>query len=208
MSSEKTVLFISHRLSSVKFTNKIVVFEQGKIAGEGSQLQPLFGSVGFAPIAPVLAGMVMDVKDAATTAGACAVSAIIFASLGSASMENWEVYSNFIVAVNPSIAGASITAGLVTTLVNIGTWIQVACWVIGAVAISFFCRRGTRTFDVLGTVVCAALLLAGYILNLVLTDPASVSALGIFGTLVPGILGIIGAYCGVTDRVRMVEGEW
>lgn len=36
MASERTVLFISHRLSSVKFTNKIVVFEQGEIIGKGS----------------------------------------------------------------------------------------------------------------------------------------------------------------------------
>ena len=36
ISDEKTVLFVSHRLSSVKFTNKIVVFECGKIIGEGS----------------------------------------------------------------------------------------------------------------------------------------------------------------------------
>lgn len=36
MASERTVLFISHRLSSVKFTNKIVVLEQGEIIGEGS----------------------------------------------------------------------------------------------------------------------------------------------------------------------------
>lgn len=36
MASKRTVLFISHRLSSVKFTNKIVVFEQGEIIGEGS----------------------------------------------------------------------------------------------------------------------------------------------------------------------------
>ncbi len=171
-------------------------------------LQPLFGSVGFAPIAPVLAGVTMDVKESATTAGACAVSAIVFASLGSVSMENWEVYSNFIVAVNPSIAGASITSGLVTALVSIGTWIQVLSWVAGAFAISFFCRRGTRTFDVIGAVVCAVLLLAGYVLNVVLTDPMSVSALGIFGVIVPGIAGIVAAYCGVCDRVRMVEGEW
>lgn len=36
ISENKTVLFVSHRLSSVKFTNKIVVFDCGKIVGEGS----------------------------------------------------------------------------------------------------------------------------------------------------------------------------
>lgn len=171
-------------------------------------LQPLFGSVGFAPIAPVLAGTMMDVRESAATAAACAVSAIVFASLGSVSLQNWEVYSNFIVAVNPSIAGASITTGLMATLSSVGAWAQALSWVLGAFAISFFCRRGTRTFDVLGAVVCAALLLAGYVLFVVLGDPLSVSALGIFGALIPGILGIVGAYSGVCDRVRMVEGEW
>lgn len=36
IASQKTVLFVSHRLSGVKFTNRILVFREGKIVGDGS----------------------------------------------------------------------------------------------------------------------------------------------------------------------------
>ena len=172
-------------------------------------MQPLLGSVGFAAVVPVVAGAVLDVRDALAAAGASVVSAIVFAALGSGSLENWEVLSNFIVAVNPVIAGASITNGLIEVLANGVTWSVAASWVLGAGAYSLFCVKGSKAFDIMGSVACGALLVCG-----MLVVPSLMSAVATFlpitivGVIVPVVLGIGLAVANVTDRVRMAEGEW
>lgn len=172
-------------------------------------MQPLLGSVGFAAIVPVVAGAVLDVKEALAAAAATAVSAMVFAALGSDSLANWEVLANFIVAVNPVIAGAAITNGLVETLSQAVTWSVAASWVLGAGAFSLFCVKGSKAFDIIGSVVCGALLIGGMlVLPYVLGMTNVMAPLSVAGTVVPVILGIGLAVANVTDRVRMAEGEW
>ncbi len=88
-------------------------------------LQPLFGSIGFAALVPVLSGALLDIRDAVLAAGMAILSAFVMASMGSGDIMNWEVMSNFIVAVNPSIAGASISGGFVESLSSAQN--QLAC---------------------------------------------------------------------------------
>ncbi len=172
-------------------------------------MQPLCGAVGFAPIASVLAGALTDVKEATATAGFIALSAIAFASLGSMDLLNWEVYQNFVIAVNPQIAGASITNGLFETFANPNTWITAITWVIAAFVFSMFCRKGTRTFDIIGSVICAAILISGmFAIPLVMQSEIALAPLHLFGTFIPAALAILLAVLGVTDRVRMEDGQW
>lgn len=181
-------------------------------------LQPLFGSIGFAALVPVLAGALLDLRDAcAATVMAC-VGAIIFASLGSEDVLNWAIYSNFIVAINPVIAGASIMQGLSATLTNLDTWCILVSWILGASLFSLLCWRGTKSFDILGSIVCGALIILGAFLVPLLFGGENIFAEGIMlggiseefpmeplriaGVVIPAIIGIIISVNNVPDRVR------
>ena len=172
-------------------------------------MQPLVGSVGFAAAVPVAAGAVLDVREALAASGAAAVGAIVFAALGSGSLANWEVLANFIVAVNPVIAGASITNGLIEVLMDPVTWTVALSWVGGAGTFSLFCVKGSKAFDLMGSIACAALLICGMLIApFFLGDTLVLLPLSIAGAVVPALLGIVLAFANVTDRVRMAEGEW
>ncbi len=172
-------------------------------------MTPLLGSVGFAAVVPVVAGAVMDVREALAASAGAVVSAIVFAALGSQSLANWEVYSNFIVAVNPVIAGAVITNGLNETLASAVTWIVAGSWLLGAGAFSLFCLRGTKAFDIVGSVVCGVIIICGMlVLPPLVGVQNALMPLSVAGALVPALIGVAFAVANVTDRVRMAEGEW
>lgn len=172
-------------------------------------MQPLLGSVGFAAVVPVVAGAVLDVREALGAAAAAVVSALVFAALGSGNLANWEVLANFIVAVNPVIAGAAITNGMIEVFSNPVTWIVALSWVLAAGAFSLFCMKGSKFFDMLGSLVCAALIVNGMlVLPALMGDTQVLVPLSIAGAVIPALLGILFAWANVTDRVRMAEGEW
>lgn len=165
--------------------------------------QPLFGAIGFASIVPVLAGVALDLKQAIGACVMAAISAIVFASLGSADVMNWEVYSNFVVAVNPSIAGASITDGFIRTVSNPFVWCVVISWIAGGALYSLFCWKGTRTFDILGSLACAACIIAGVLfMPLVVGVTQPLAPLQIAGSIVPALIGVVLALANVPDRIR------
>lgn len=166
-------------------------------------MQPLFGSIGLGAVVPVLAGAFLDVKQAVCATAMGCISALVFASLGSGDVMNWEVYSNFIVAINPAIAGPSIMAGLVGTFANPNTWCVLVSWLVAATLFSLLCLKGTRSFDILGSAVCAAVLLLGIVfMPLVVGQQVEVGALTIVGCLGPALLGVALSLMSVTDRVR------
>ncbi len=151
----------------------------------------------------------MDVREALAASAGSIVSAIVFAALGSHSLANWEVYANFIVAVNPVIAGAVITNGLNETLASAGTWVVAGSWLMGAGAFSLFCLRGTKAFDIVGSVVCGAIIICGMLVLPPLVGVQNgLMPLSVAGALVPALVGVVFAVANVTDRVRMAEGEW
>ncbi len=166
-------------------------------------LQPLFGSVGFASIVAVVAGAFLDVKQALFACIMAGISAIVFASLGSGDVMNWAVYSNFIVAINPSIAGPSIMNGLIATLTTASNLCVIASWLVGAVLFALLCWKGTRSFDILGSVACGACILFGILfMPVVIGVKEPLSALQIAGSLVPAVIGVVLALMSVPDRVR------
>lgn len=174
-----------------------------------AMLQPLFGSVGFAALVPVLSGALLDIKDAALTAGMAVLSAFVLASMGSGDIMNWEVMSNFIVAVNPSIAGASISSGFVESLSSAQNWVVAASWLAAAALYSLICRKGTHAFDIVASVACAACIVGGVlVVPLATGNPGMLTPLTVSGTVVPALVGIVFALLDVPDRVRMAPGEW
>lgn len=165
--------------------------------------QPLFGAIGFASIVPVLAGVALDLKQAIGACAMAGLSAIVFASLGSTDVMNWEVYSNFVVAVNPSIAGASITDGFMRTVSSPFTWCVIISWIAGGALYSLFCWKGTRTFDILGSLACAACIIAGVLfMPLVVGATEPLAPLQIAGSIVPALIGVVLALANVPDRIR------
>ena len=172
-------------------------------------MQPLVGSVGFTAVVPILAGALLDIRDALATSGMVALGAIAFASLGSDDVMNWNIMANFIVALNPSIAGASISNGLFETLSSLENWCVMAGWIAGAVAYAFLCRRGTHVFDIVGSVLGAVCVVAGTIVVPIVTnDYAVLTPLTISGIVTASLVGVMFALLHVTDRVRMAPGEW
>lgn len=172
-------------------------------------LQPLFGSIGFAALVPVLAGALLDVKDALLTTAMAMLGAFVLAAMGSHDVMNWEIVPNIIVAVNPSIAGATISSGFIESLASVQNWVVVASWFAAAASYSFLCRRGTHTFDVLASVVAAVFVIAGVLVVPIATNNLAVlTPLAISGSIVPALVGIVFALLDVPDRVRMAPGEW
>lgn len=172
-------------------------------------MQPLLGSVGFTAVVPVLAGSLLDVRDALATAGMVALGAVVFAALGSDDVMNWNVMANFIVALNPSIAGASIGNGLGETLSSLENWCVMAGWIAAAALYALLCRRGSHAFDIVGSALAAACVVAGTIVVPIVTnDFAPLTPLTISAIAIASIVGVLFALLNVTDRVRMAPGEW
>lgn len=172
-------------------------------------MQPLLGSVGFTAAIPVISGAIQDVRDAAWTCAMVIASAFLFSSFGSANVMNWEVYTNFVVAVNPSIAGTFMTDTFIGSIGNLGNWCMAASWILGAIAYSALCRKGTRGFDILGSVVCGVCVIAGtFVMPMVTASVMYMEPLVIIGTIASAFLGVALAAMNVTDRVRMADGEW
>ena len=192
-------------------------------AASAALMQPLLGSVGLAPVAPIAAGVVLDVREAAATGAFAAVSAFAFASLGSDSLVSWDVVANAVTAANPQIGGAYMTNSFMAAVTSPGAWIVALSWPAAAALYSAFCLKGTRAFDIAGSVVSALTLLAGLLLACAaqsMWDAGTfdVAALGglawapdplsLVGVLASGAIGVALAVLSVPDRVRLAEGEW
>lgn len=192
-------------------------------AAASALMQPLLGSVGLAPVAPIAAGVVLDVREAAATGAFAAVSAFAFASLGSGSLVSWDIVANAVTAANPQIGGAFMTNSFVAAVTSPGAWIVALSWPAAAALYSAFCLRGTRAFDIAGSIVSALTLLAGLLLACAVQslwdagafDLAALGGLAwapdplaLVGVLASGAIGVVLAVLNVPDRVRLAEGEW
>lgn len=181
-----------------------VVGHRGLAQPTSALMQPLFGSVGFAGMAPVCAGVLLPVIQSLLTAAFAFAMALIMASCGSMNLLNWDALVNFSFATNPQAACVALMA-------QPGTWAIGASWVGAAGLYSLFCVRGTKAFDVAGSVVAAVVLMLGVCAAAHLTnfggawlpEPAA-----LLGALVPGVAGILAAVMNIPDRARWAEEEW
>lgn len=193
--------------------------------------QPLFGAVGLAPVAPVMAGCFLGVRDAVITAAYSVVTAFALSGYAAAGavrglapwnthdvMSAWSVPgalpNDFWVSRFP---GVDLNGGLVA-LTSLDAWCVAASWVLAALVFSLFCLRGTKAFDVAGAVLACVVLVAGACLAVmfavqygaVLPADASFQTLlpsYLTGAIVAGAAGIAAAACGVSDRVRWEDAQ-
>lgn len=195
-------------------------------AAVSALLQPLCGAVGFSAVAPIAAGALLGVREAAATAVFAAVSALAFASLGSCDLAGWDIGAHALTSASREIAGPQITDAFLATALAPATWCIAASWVLAAALFALFCHKGTRAFDIAGACVAAVVLLAGVLCGAFAADAlgvgstsigaatpdatsaGSLDAMAVLGVLAPGMLGIVLAVMSLCDRVRLAEGEW
>lgn len=180
------------------------VGRRGTAQAVSALMQPLFGSVGFAAASPVTCGVLLPVLQSVITAAFAFASALIMAGCGSVDIMNWDAVMHLGFSSNPA-------AGCLAVASQPATWVIGASWIAAAGLYSLLCVRGTRAFDIAGSVVAAAVLMLGACAAAHLASfggswlPAPAALLG---ALVPGVLGILAAVMGIPDRARWAEEEW
>lgn len=180
------------------------VGRRGTAQAVSALMQPLFGSVGFAAASPVTCGVLLPVLQSVITAAFAFASALIMAGCGSVDIMNWDAVMHLGFSSNPA-------AGCLAVASQPATWVIGASWVAAAGLYSLLCVRGTRAFDIAGSVVAAAVLMLGACAAAHLASfggswlPAPAALLG---ALVPGVLGILAAVMSIPDRARWAEEEW
>lgn len=180
------------------------VGRRGTAQAVSALMQPLFGSVGFAAASPVTCGVLLPVLQSVITAAFAFASALIMAGCGSVDIMNWDAVMHLGFSSNPA-------AGCLAVVSQPATWVIGASWIAAAGLYSLLCVRGTRAFDIAGSVVAAAVLMLGACAAAHLASfggswlPAPAALLG---ALVPGVLGILAAVMSIPDRARWAEEEW
>ena len=180
------------------------VGRRGTAQAVSALMQPLFGSVGFAAASPVTCGVLLPVLQSVITAAFAFASALIMAGCGSVDIMNWDAVMHLGFSSNPA-------AGCLAVASQPATWVVGASWIAAAGLYSLLCVRGTRAFDIAGSVVAAAVLMFGACAAAHLASfggswlPAPAALLG---ALVPGVLGILAAVMSIPDRARWAEEEW
>ena len=178
---------------------------EGEAQALSALVQPLAGAVGFAGLAPVMAGALLPLGQALLSSLFSVFTALALASLGSCDLMGWNPW------VNLRFAGFDPQASLVATLALPQTWCVAASWVLAAGAYSLLCVRGTRAFDILGALAAAGLLVAGACVAAGLASGGASwlpSPTALTGALLPGCVGVVLALMGVPDRVRWAPEEW
>ena len=180
------------------------VGRRGTAQAVSALMQPLLGSVGFAAASPVTCGVLLPVLQSVITAAFAFASALIMAGCGSVDIMNWDAVMHLGFSSNPA-------AGCLAVASQPATWVVGASWIAAAGLYSLLCVRGTRAFDIAGSVVAAAVLMLGACAAAHLASfggswlPAPAALLG---ALVPGVLGILAAVMSIPDRARWAEEEW
>lgn len=180
------------------------VGRRGTAQAVSALMQPLFGSVGFAAASPVTCGVLLPVLQSVITAAFAFASALIMAGCGSVDIMNWDAVMHLGFSSNPA-------AGCLAVASQPATWVIGVSWIAAAGLYSLLCVRGTRAFDIAGSVVAAAVLMLGACAAAHLASfggswlPAPAALLG---ALVPGVLGILAAVMSIPDRARWAEEEW
>lgn len=180
------------------------VGRRGTAQAVSALMQPLLGSVGFAAASPVTCGVLLPVLQSVITAVFAFASALIMAGCGSVDIMNWDAVMHLGFSSNPAAACVAVAS-------QPATWVVGASWIAAAGLYSLLCVRGTRAFDIAGSVVAAAVLMLGACAAAHLASfggswlPAPAALLG---ALVPGVLGILAAVMSIPDRARWAEEEW
>lgn len=130
-------------------------------ASSNAALVPsLAGMVGLGPLAPLVAGWTLSVRDACVTSAFSAVLAMLLAGFGSLTLTSWDVVAYAKGGLSPALVDS-----LLVVAQSPSTWIVAAGWVAAAAALSALVSLGRRAWAVVGMVVAAVLLIGTIVLG-------------------------------------------
>lgn len=164
---------------------------------------PLFGVAGLMPVAVLLAGCFLRIKDALCTVVFSALVAFVFSGLGTGSLLGWNFEALFV-----QKTGEAINAVLLVALQNPNTWLMTFAWIVSAALLVLCSVRSSLVLRVVGIVVSVFSMLAALIGGaLILSAGASFlpEAVNVASVVVSGMLGI--AVLFITQKVTIVYPE-
>ena len=156
----------------------------GDATANAALATPLAGAIGLGPLGPLAAGFALRPVAAMATAAFQVLCGFMLAGLGSASFMGWDVLATWHFST-AAFASDGVIDRMAAMLLEPGTWIMAASWVLAAGACALLRWRPTRLFASFGVLAGAAGLVAGFVLAAIcgapsasaFTDPADVASL-------------------------------
>lgn len=118
----------------------------------------LAGAFGFAPVVPLLAGYLLNVKHAFAATAFAVVSAFCLACAGSLDLTGWNVFA---FGAMPGASAMEDAALLLVASPNV--WAMAVSWLVAAVVGSLLCARGNRGLAACGMLAATTILVLGVI---------------------------------------------
>lgn len=156
----------------------------GDVTANAALATPLAGAIGLGPLGPLAAGFALRPVAAMATAAFQVLCGFMLAGLGSASFMGWDALTTWHFSM-AAFASDAVIDRMAAMLLEPGTWIMAASWVLAAGACALLRWRPTRLFASFGVLAGAAVLVAGFVLAAIcgapsasaFTDPADVASL-------------------------------
>ena len=156
----------------------------GDATANAALATPLAGAIGLGPLGPLAAGFALRPVAAMATAAFQVLCGFMLAGLGSASFMGWDMLDTWHFSA-AAFASDAVIDRMAAMLLEPGTWIMTASWVLAAGACALLRWRPTRLFASFGVLAGSAVLVAGFVLAAIcgapsasaFTDPADVASL-------------------------------
>ena len=156
----------------------------GDATANAALATPLAGAIGLGPLGPLAAGFALRPVAAMATVAFQVLCGFMLAGLGSASFMGWNMLAAWHFST-AAFASDAVIDRMAAMLLDPGTWIMAASWVLAAGACALLRWRPTRLFASFGVLAGAAVLVAGFVLAAIcgspsasaFTDPADVASL-------------------------------
>lgn len=156
----------------------------GDATANAALATPLAGAIGLGPLGPLAAGFALRPVAAMATAAFQVLCGFMLAGLGSASFMGWDMLATWHFSA-AAFASDAVIDRMAAMLLEPGTWIMTASWVLAAGACALLRWRPTRLFASFGVLAGAAVLVAGFVLAAIcgapsasaFTDPADAASL-------------------------------
>ena len=156
----------------------------GDATANAALATPLAGAIGLGPLGPLAAGFALRPVAAMATAAFQVLCGFMLAGLGSASFMGWDMLATWHFSA-AAFASDAVIDRMAAMLLEPGTWIMTASWVLAAGACALLRWRPTRLFASFGVLAGSAVLVAGFVLAAIcgapsasaFTDPADAASL-------------------------------
>lgn len=156
----------------------------GDATANAALATPLAGAIGLGPLGPLATGFALRPVAAMATAAFQVLCGFMLAGLGSASFMGWDMLATWHFSA-AAFASDAVIDRMAAMLLEPGTWIMTASWVLAAGACALLRWRPTRLFASFGVLAGSAVLVAGFVLAAIcgapsasaFTDPADAASL-------------------------------